>query len=159
MQTIFKDLQPINTIFKTSSLWKGIVWGASVTEREHAQLQTVSQGQCHHSHLSHYPQEIVLTQFSLYVHGCGLKSQFLIIHSRHRSIFFHSKLSILNPSLLNLKTTVKCLTIIHHLRTVISRSSTEMANPVKVHLAVSTTFGPIFGELCIDLQIVCLTLS
>ena len=60
---------------------KSILWGASVTERYCARPQTararisnpVSRGQCHLNHLNHHPQEVLLAQFSLYVHKGGLK--------------------------------------------------------------------------------------
>ena len=52
-----------------------------MTERWRARPQTardrisnpVSGGQCHASHPSHHLQEVLLAQFSLYVHEGGLK--------------------------------------------------------------------------------------
>ena len=58
-------------------VWKLVLWGASVTERYRARPQTararisnpVSGGQFHLNH----PQEVLLAQFSLFVHKGGLK--------------------------------------------------------------------------------------
>ena len=89
-------------MFLPRSLIRKCQYCGSLRDREVAGSESDRQGSifelCVSSHSSHHPQEVLLAQFSLYVHEGGLKPNsihFISFASLFASIFCHLKLELL----------------------------------------------------------------